>query len=101
MAVGLIVNELVTNAMKYAYPEGRSGVIRVELRESAGGARVLSVADDGPGLPASTNGGPPTLGMSLVATLARQLRGRVEMDGSRGTCVRVLFGKRAAEAVSA
>ncbi len=101
MAVGLIVNELVTNAMKYAYPEGRSGVFRVELRESAGGARVLSVADDGPGLPASTNGGPPTLGMSLVATLARQLRGRVELDGSRGTCVRVLFGKRAAEAVSA
>ncbi|NOT32064.1 MAG: PAS domain S-box protein [Planctomycetes bacterium] len=101
MAVGLIINELVTNALKYAYPEGRGGVIRVGLREDAGGERILSVADDGPGLPASKNGGSPTLGMSLVKTLARQLRGRVEMDGSRGTHVRVYFAKKSAAAVPA
>jgi two-component sensor histidine kinase len=101
MAVGLIVNELVTNALKYAYPAEKGGVIRVGLRELPGGERVLSVADDGPGLGRSKTGGPPTLGMSLVATLARQLRGRVELEGQNGTRVSVFFTKKAAEAVPA
>jgi PAS domain S-box-containing protein len=101
MACGLIVNELVTNALKYAYPGDKGGTIRISLRESPGGERVLSVADDGPGLGGAKPGGPPTLGMSLVATLARQLRGRVEVDGARGTRVRVFFGTRSLEEVPA
>jgi PAS domain S-box-containing protein len=101
MALGLIVNELVTNALKYAYPADKGGTIRVSLRALAEGGRVLTVADDGPGLAARKNGGTPTLGMSLVTTLARQLRGRVELDGERGTSVRVFFGKKSGEAVSA
>jgi PAS domain S-box-containing protein len=101
VACGLIVNELVTNALKYAYPDGRGGVIRVSLRADAEGERALEVADDGPGLGAARNGGPPSLGMSLVKTLARQLRGRVEIDGSRGTRVRVLFPRASAAAVPA
>ncbi len=101
MACGLIVNELVTNALKYAYPAERGGVIRVSLREHPGGERVLTVADDGPGLAGVRSGAPATLGMSLVATLARQLRGRVEVDGQKGTVVRVFFGKKKLEAVSA
>ncbi|HEX6885610.1 MAG TPA: histidine kinase dimerization/phosphoacceptor domain -containing protein [Planctomycetota bacterium] len=101
MALGLIVNELVTNALKYAYPQERGGTIRITLREHPGGERVLLVADDGPGMPARANGAKPTLGLSLVTTLARQLRGRVEVDGSRGTQVRVFFGKKAGEAVPA
>lgn len=101
MALGLIVNELVTNALKYAYPDAKGGVIRVSLREHPGGERVLLVADDGPGLGGRKNGAAPGLGMSLVTTLARQLRGRVEIDGARGTLVRVFFGKKAGEAVPA
>lgn len=100
MACGLIVNELVTNALKYAYPDERGGVIRVSLREHPGGERVLIVSDDGPGLPDEPSG-PPTLGMSLVKTLARQLRGRVETDGTKGTVVRVFFGRKSNEAVPA
>jgi two-component sensor histidine kinase len=101
MALGLIVNELMTNALKYAYPGERSGTLRIRLSEQPDGQRLLSVSDDGPGLTDARRDGPPTLGMSLIATLARQLRGRVETDGSRGTTVRVLFGRRGAEAVSA
>jgi len=97
MACGLIVNELVTNAFKHAYPGERGGTIRVTLHERAGGERVLSVADDGPGLGERTNGA-ATLGMSLVATLARQLRGRFEANGASGTEVRVYFPRRSAEA---
>lgn len=101
MACGLIVNELVTNALKYAYPADKGGVIRISLREHPGGERVLTVADDGPGLGASQNGGKATLGMSLVTTLARQLRGRVELEGQKGTVVRVFFGRKNPEAVPA
>jgi two-component sensor histidine kinase len=101
MALGLIVNELVTNALKYAYPADKGGVIRVSLREHQSGERVLAVGDDGPGLSGKKSGSGPTLGMSLVSTLARQLRGRVEVDGSKGTLVRVFFGKKSPEAVPA
>lgn len=103
MACGLIVNELVTNALKYAYPGEQGGRIHVGLREHPGGERVLTVADDGPGLPAEEGANkavPTTLGMSLVRTLARQLRGRVEIDGARGTVVRVFFGRKSHEALS-
>ncbi len=99
MACGLIVNELVTNALKYAYPEGRGGVIRVSLRVRTGGELVLTVADDGPGLGDARAGAAPTLGMSLVKTLARQLRGRVEVDGAHGTEVRVFFARAEATVV--
>ena len=100
MAIGLIVNELVTNALKYAYPAELGGVIRIALREHPNGERVLSVGDDGPGLAGNKSGATKTLGMSLVATLARQLRGRVEVDGTRGTLVRVLFPRKSAEAAA-
>ncbi|MSR63597.1 MAG: PAS domain S-box protein [Planctomycetes bacterium] len=100
MACGLIVNELVTNALKYAYPADLGGVIRITLREHPSGERVLSVGDDGPGLGGTKSGAAKTLGMSLVATLARQLRGRVEVDGTRGTLVRVFFPRKGAEAAA-
>ena len=48
--LGLIVNELVTNAVKYAFPDGRPGTIRVSLEEEAGGHLCLGVEDDGVGL---------------------------------------------------
>lgn len=93
MACGLIVNELVTNAVKYAFPDGRRGTIQVSLRERPGGERLLEVKDDGRGMEPS-NGPSKSLGMSLIATLARQLRGRFELDGRHGTRVQVLFPRR-------
>jgi two-component sensor histidine kinase len=95
MACGLIVNELLTNALKYAFPGERRGVVRVSFREHADGQRVLTVADDGPGLSGVEFGRTKTLGMTLIATLARQLRGRVEVEGARGTLVRVTFPRKA------
>jgi len=95
LACGLIVNELLTNALKYAFPDGRHGSIRLSLRERADGTRVLEVADDGRGMPAPVPGeARKTLGTSLIAQLARQLRGRVEVDGSHGTTVRIVFARQ-------
>ncbi|WP_187829952.1 ATP-binding protein [Siccirubricoccus phaeus] len=80
--LALIVSELVTNAMKYAFPEERQGNVRIALRrpEAEEGSLVISVADDGVGLPdgfdpATSRG----IGMRVVTTLLRQLRGRLKV----------------------
>jgi two-component sensor histidine kinase len=80
--LGLILNELVTNSFKYAFPGERAGKVEVRLRRE-GGLAVLSVGDDGQGLPPgfdpqSSKG----LGFQLVQELARQLSARLEGGGS-------------------
>ncbi|MDR7039043.1 MULTISPECIES: sensor histidine kinase [Methylobacterium] len=74
---GLLVNELVTNAIKYAYPQG-GGEIRIRS-ERAGARLLLAVADDGVGLPADFDIGRTSrsLGMRVVANLVRQLGGTI------------------------
>jgi len=97
LACGLIVNELVTNALKHAFPGGRRGLIRVSLSEDASGDHVLAVSDDGVGIGESDPAGSQTMGVSLVRNLARQLRGRVEFSGEGGTGVRIAFPRSSAE----
>jgi two-component sensor histidine kinase len=85
--LGLIVNELVTNAVKYAFPSETSGSILVALKRSPGELR-LTVADDGKGVdPGRTDSGS---GGRLVEAFARQLGGRIEREsGASGTAVRL------------
>lgn len=78
--VGLIVNELVTNALKHAFPEGKEGVVRVTFRRD-GGMYELAVADNGVGTaalerPGRGGGG---LGSRILRSLAAQLGGRLEV----------------------
>ena len=74
---GLILNELVMNAVKHAFRGGREALLRVELSHK-GGELALSVEDNGPGLPEHFNlEGSATLGLTLVTSLARQLAGSV------------------------
>ena len=89
---GLIINELVSNALKYAFPAGRGGTLDVGLRPGEAGKVVLSVRDDGVGLPPDLDlGALQSLGLTLVSTLAHQLRGDVEFERERGTTVRITF----------
>jgi len=79
VALGLVVNELVTNAAKYAYPGGDGGEVRVDLR-SLDDTLTLTVEDDGMGLPrgdAAPQGG--GLGSVIVAAMARTARATVEI----------------------
>lgn len=85
---GLIINELVGNALKHAFPEGRVGKVLVEL-VSDGAALVLTVEDDGVG--AADPRGRGTMGWRLVERLAGQLGGAVELRSPPGTRVRVRF----------
>ncbi len=86
--VALIVHELLTNALKYAYPELEPGAyaeVRVEL-----GPDAIEIADDGVGLPAGHEPATSTsLGLRLVYTLARQLDAQLEFVEGRGTRVRL------------
>jgi len=95
---GLIINELVTNAIKHAFPEGvgagdERGAIRVTVQQLADGRIELMVADNGQGLPESVDlVSDKSLGLRLVRMLAQdQLQGEVTVDRSQGTAFRVTF----------
>ncbi len=89
---GLIVNEIVSNAFKHAFPEGRKGSIEVRLRDLGGGDVELSIEDDGVGIPASQD--PSTMGsmgMKIVYALAEQLSATVSLERGNGTTFRLRF----------
>jgi two-component sensor histidine kinase len=95
--VALIVNELVTNAVKHAFRDRSVGTVSVSLRQTNGNA-TLCVTDDGAALAASSNGSTDGIGLSLVARLAAQLAGTlsVETEPKRFT---VVFPVHAAQAI--
>jgi two-component sensor histidine kinase len=86
----LIVNELVCNAFKYAFPDGRSGEVRVALRRTDGQVN-LSVADDGIGFSPQITPARTSVGLQIVRALAEQLSGRLEWTNGRGTTATVTF----------
>jgi PAS domain S-box-containing protein len=88
---GLIINELVTNACKYAFPAGKNGVIYIGLRKSAGDEYELTVSDNGVGIPEGVNiTSTETLGLELVRLLAGQM-GSFQFDRRNGTTVKILI----------
>jgi two-component sensor histidine kinase len=88
VSIGLIINELVTNALKYAFPTEMGGTIAIAFAGNADGYR-LDVADDGVGVAPDARSG---LGQTLTQLLARQLGGSIErMEEGPGTCHRLRF----------
>jgi len=92
--LGLIVNELVTNAVKYAFPSETSGTVTVTLKRIPGELR-LTVSDDGKGVdPRRTDSG---VGGRLVEVFAQQLGGQIEREsGNKGTIVCLILPSREA-----
>jgi PAS domain S-box-containing protein len=89
---GLIVTELVSNSLKYAFIDGREGSIYIELSSSNTGTLTLTVSDDGVGLPKHVDfQNMDSLGLKLVVALANQLAGTVELDSSYGTTFKITF----------
>ena len=87
---GLIVHELVSNAVKHAFPEGGPGSITVTLRSSGDGWHVLGVSDDGAGT-ADDGSAAGNFGKRLIALLVQQLDAQTETVRDHGTTVRVRF----------
>jgi len=97
VAIGIIVNELVMNAVKYAYPDG-AGPIHVELKEH-GDDLLLSIADDGVGLNVKTDPRSTGMGQRIVSAMASKLEACVERDPDHtGTRVLVRFQRAHAPA---
>ena len=89
---GLILNELISNALKHAFPGNRTGQIRVELRVRESQQISLIVGDTGIGFPQDFDFENATsLGMQLVQTLVMQLSGTLEIDGTAGSEFRITF----------
>lgn len=88
---GLLLNELLTNAYKHAFPDDRSGTISVNLR-IVDGMAMLEVKDDGPGLPDGFSiGAASGLGLRLALALSEQLAGTLSWESDNGACFRVRF----------
>jgi two-component system, sensor histidine kinase PdtaS len=89
---GLILNELVANALKHAFPNAAHGTIRVELRLSPEQTVILSVGDDGIGIsPELDLANLNSLGLQLVTTLVEQLEGHVEIVRTPGSTFNISF----------
>ena len=87
--IGLIVNELVTNALKYAYPSGRKGLVKVKLTQD-GNQLHLKVSDDGIGKDITNMRG-TGFGTQLIALLTDQLDGKMDLKVDHGTSVSFEF----------
>ena len=89
---GLLLNELITNALKHAFNDGRSGTIRVAFERIEGGRLRLTVSDDGVGLPPGYDvRNSESLGLQLVSTLSDQLDAELEIDGRGGATFQLTF----------
>jgi PAS domain S-box-containing protein len=89
---GLILNELITNAVKHAFPADRAGRITAGIRKSGDGLVTIFVGDDGVGLSADYNiDSAATLGIRLVQILTKQLDGTMTIGHDKGTEFRISF----------
>lgn len=89
---GLIINELVSNALKYAFPPGKGGELRIDLAPVGAGGFVLMVQDNGVGWPKDFDWRRcKSLGLKLVVDLTKQLDGKIEVDTTQGTAFKITF----------
>jgi two-component sensor histidine kinase len=95
VSLGLIITELVINALKHAFPERRHGKIKIDYR-SDGSDWTLSVVDDGIGMPTGPDKAKPGLGTGIVEALARQMAGVIHVvDANPGTAVTLVHEEAA------
>lgn len=88
---GLIISELVTNTLKYAFPNHMEGEFRIEMYE-IDNLYHLTISDNGVGMPPDINfDKTETLGLILVNTLVNQLEGTVELESNNGTQFKIVF----------
>lgn len=90
---GLIINEILTNSIKYAFPEHREGIIRIDMK-AKGNVVTLIMSDNGIGLPEHTNpSNLNSLGMKLIRVLTDQIDGEMSLDRTNGTTYTLKFNE--------
>ena len=89
---GLIINEVVSNCLKYAFAGKEKGVIRIEFSKLSDGKLKLIIGDDGIGLPSNFDiENAETLGLQLVTTLVTQVSGELDIKTNKGTQFSIVF----------
>lgn len=89
---GLIVNELVSNSLKHAFPHGGKGTINAGINKNSEGNYVLFVADNGISLPAEVDiRNTSSLGLQLINVLTKQIHGIIELSRTEGTKFSIIF----------
>ena len=90
--LGLVLNELISNAYKHAFDNGCAGHIQITLRSVSSDCLVLRVADSGSGLPANFNPGQTnSLGLTIVSALIKQIKGTLEWQNEQGAVFSIMF----------
>ena len=94
--IALIINELLTNAFKHAFPNNDKGKIEIIFQNLENGQILLKFSDNGIGIPEEIfTSNFETLGMQLIYDLAEdQLKGKIEIDRTNGTCFNIVFNRK-------
>ena len=91
---GLIINELVSNSLKYAFPNGNKGEINIQLYSDNDNHVIMNIDDNGVGIPEDIDfQKTKTLGLQLVNILTRQLKGTIKLDHEEGTRFEIVFAR--------
>lgn len=89
---GLILNELISNSLKYAFPDGKKGEIIIELNKNSEGIYIISLSDNGIGFPKNIDyRNTKSLGLQLVNTLVGQIDGNIILENNTGTKYTITF----------
>ena len=92
MPCGLLINEIVSNSLKYAFPGDREGEIKIELHKQGDQKITMNIADDGVGLPSNIDvEHAESLGLQLIHALTNQLEGELVVSQEKGTKFSVTF----------
>lgn len=90
--LGLIINECIVNSIKYAFPNGRKGVVRISLQTAGEEHLLLHISDNGVGLPEGFDTMEhSSLGLDLIKGLARQLQGNLDIQSDDGVHITIRF----------
>lgn len=93
ISVGLIINEVLTNSFKYAFPQN-TGQINLWLKQEVEDDIILSICDDGQGLPANFDiTKNPSLGYKIINSMTVKLKGQLNISSKNGTCTSIRFRK--------
>ncbi|MBZ2165877.1 histidine kinase dimerization/phosphoacceptor domain -containing protein [Methanobacterium spitsbergense] len=91
---GLLINEMVANSLKYAFPNQKNGEIKIELHSNNEDQFKLTVSDNGVGIPEEIDPEKAeTFGMQLIKYLTKQLKGTIELDNNNGTKYQLKFNE--------
>lgn len=89
---GLIINEIITNSIKHAFPEQQKGKIIITLHKELNHQVKLIVQDNGIGIPAQISlDNPETLGMQIISLLTAQIGGKINLKRHRGSVIEITF----------